>query len=152
MSNSFNISLKAVLDAIKLKTDGIQQNVRGKSSYASLATDSYPMIEVVNVYGHGKIYMMSIQLEVPTDEIHFDIALDDTLTFTGTFTGDTDVHPIVLYPEPTSGNPQFQTINETDVRNKLLNLEFATNLRFRISRYSGTGYIFAEIFYALDPF
>ncbi len=130
----------------------IPQNVRGHTYRAWLGTQSYDFVDVVNVTGHGKIYMIAIQLEVPTDYINFKLNIDGAEWPVAEFSGDTDPHPLVLYPLPSVDTPNIRPINATDVRSKLLNLEFDTSLLVQIHRLAGTGIVYCEVYYSLDPF
>ncbi len=105
---------------------------------------------VVNVKGQGTLLSMSLQLEVPTDGIEFRILIDTLTLSILEYTGDVDSHPVIIKPWAASPGVTYQVINETDVRNKLINFDFDSRLIIHINRaVAGTGIVYGEVYYSL---
>ncbi|MBA7525358.1 hypothetical protein ES705_17509 [subsurface metagenome] len=143
--------IDGIVDAIKLKTDATPQNVRGTFTRAYLSTTSATPVPVVDITGHGKLHMVSFKCDDVSDTIRIYLNIDGVASSID-YTGDADPH-LVIPHLLCATLINFQPISETDVRNKLFNLEFSTSLLINISRHAGTAdNVRGEVYYSLDPF
>lgn len=160
MSNSFNISLKplindciVLLDAIKLKTDATPQKVRGSIIEEYLFTESSTYVNVVNVTGQGKLLILSCVLMDVADEIDILLTLDGTTFVNFTHTGDLVKHFILPYLDILYPMPSLFSVVEPLTEAPLFNFEFDSSLLIQSRRSSGTGdQVKCSAIYQLDDF
>ena len=150
MTNSFNV-YPEILDLIKSKTDVIPSNWRGHSTWAYYSDILPEYYNVVDVTGHGKIHMITVNLEIATDRVFCLLNLDG-LSWDGfEIPADTNVYSIIPRLIPPMGVPGIQAINETSPRNKIINLEFDTSLLFQLQAIEAvTGHVYCSLVYSLD--
>ena len=160
MSNSFNISLKpllndciVLLDSIKLKTDATPQKVRGSVIEEYLFTESSSYVDVVNVTGQGKLLMLSCLLMDAADEIDILLTLDGTTFVNFTHTGDLVKQFILPYLDILYPMPSLFSVVEPLTEAPLFNFEFDSSLLIQSKRSSGTGdSVKCAVIYQLDVF
>ncbi|MBA7604763.1 hypothetical protein ES703_11889 [subsurface metagenome] len=145
-------SNKTVLDLIQAKTDLLPLAIRGKFYQTGLSMASSDNALVTDISGHGKVYMLCLQILDSGDEISLTLNIDGDGWVPLTHTGDTDNHPLVFFTSSgASGIRTLRLLAETDVRNKMFNLEFESSLKLYIRRSSGTAAnVKASIYYFLD--
>lgn len=151
-----NTNIKSVVDANKTAVDAIledtaalPQNVRGKFKEAFLSTESGTAVDVLNVTGQGKLCMLSARCYDSADTLQVRLVIDG-LDDWETHTGDVLDMSIILKPYSAYA---IQLIPESDVRNKIINLEFDTSLHITIHRSAGSaGNVSCSVYYTLDAF
>ncbi len=146
--------IDGIVDAIKLKTDLIPQNVRGDFFNTYLATTSGTYVDLVNITGAGKLRDFCLWLSDDADTIQIQVTIDGKPSDEPTFTGSTAVQS-VIFDRSTTVNPNISI--EADLKATLgydiLNLEFSTSLLIQIKRSAGTtGDVIALAVYSLDTF
>ena len=160
MSNSFNISLKpllndciVLLDAIKLKTDATPQKVRGSVIEEYLFTESSTYVNVVNVTGQGKLLMLSCLLMDAADEIDILLTLDGTTFVNFIHTGDLVKQFILPYLDILYPMPSLFSVVEPLTHAPLFDFDFDSSLLIQSRRSSGTGdSVKCAAIYLLDEF
>ena len=145
---------KAVVDAIKLKTDATPQHVRGKFYMGRLSTSSATFVEVINLTGRGILKHVVIKLGDAADTIEVRITLDGTAFDTRTHTGNVtnmNVVPTAVTPEAATIMLWFDTYDGDDIA--LFNMEFQATCLVEIRRSAGSAAeVHCKCFYILDQF
>ena len=146
--------IDGIVDAIKLKTDATPQNVRGNFNKSNLSTANAALQDVVNITGHGKLYLIGINCASADDTIEIKVTIDGDAFLVASHTGDTTTQiiiPDVLSPSAASAELYILSFPSTEPR--LFNIEFDTSLLIQIRRSAGTaGNVNCKVYYSLDSF
>ncbi len=143
-----------IVDAIKLKTDDIQQNVRGDYTLFYATSNSIVEVEVCNITGHGKLNYLWGRCANAADTVSIVIYLDGIPSRELIHTGDTIIQMIIIsdnYNVETFFQTQF--IPHDEATQYLMNLEFATSCQITVRRSAGTtDLVHCKACVSIDPF
>ncbi len=146
--------IDGIADAIKLKTDNIQQNVRGDYTLFYATSDSIVEVEVCNITGHGKLNYVWGRCANAADTVSIVIYLDGIPSRELIHTGDTLIQMIIL-----SDNYNVETFFQThfvphdEATQYLMYLEFATSCQITVRRSAGTtDLVHCKACVSIDPF
>lgn len=147
-------TIDGIVDAIKLKTDLIPQNVRGSYNAHMKITALSDFQVVIDITGTGILYKLAINCTDGADTIELKLNIDGKYENLVSYTGDTVIQ--VVYPASamTTANAlhllPYPSIT-SDVN--LFNMHFDTSLNIQIRRSAGTaGNVQAGVIYILDGF
>ncbi len=146
-------TINGIVGAIKLKTDGIQQNVRGKFYTAWLSTSSNTFVEALNVTGHGKLLLLAFKVLNSDDTVEIQLTFDGSEWFVIFHTGDTVYQNILPDCNLILDGAMLKLIPEPQLQPLLFDVEFSTSLLIELRRSAGTADAVAcKAYYQLDEF
>lgn len=147
-------TLAGIVDAIKLKTDLIPQNVRGAWVYSHLTTSSSSLVDLVNISGHGFLHSLMISLQDTADTIEIVVTPDSNPFAAKTHTG--TIANNWVFPCPADAVTDLKSLGFAEFptnRWAPFNLEFDTSLLIQFRRSAGSANtVSAKAYYILDSF
>ncbi len=143
--------IDGIADAIKLKTDLIPQNVRGKHYLAFLTHNTTSLADVVNITGsHGKLYQLMLKNVPDVTSSRIIVTLDGTACQNYDCTTEDTLLSIHPRLHAASGNQMFLTQDSVTLVD--WNMEFENSLRIQVKINVGTGSVQCAALYTLDDF
>ncbi len=151
-------TIDSIVDDIKLKTDLIPQNVRGKLTRAALFHDAAEYADVVNVTGKGKLWLIYVKSAEATGSTTILVTIDGLASQELVTPAATDQYMItpyidvgsltisIFYTKP----PDFVTLS--NLSPCIWDVEFDTSLRVQTLKNAGDGNINCLLYYFLDDF
>lgn len=143
-----------IVDAVKLSTDIIPQNVRSEFKLVYDNTVSDTLVTLLNITGHGKLYKLGIRCGNVDDTVELKVEIDSLASEAYTHTGDVLTHvviPSIKYPM--GAFLEFESFDDSDRDNNLFNVEFSSHLKILFRRSAGTtSAVYCQALYGEDPF
>jgi len=139
-----------VTDAIKLKSDLLPTNIRGKLYLVRPTTTGDTFVDAVSVSGHGKLIAVAISGSAAGTNVELKITLDGTALPEITHTGDTTHQHIIPIPDIAGVSNALFPLPAPAGETRLFDLEFNATLLVQFRLPSGGGTAYCKVIYTLD--
>lgn len=147
-------TIDGIVDAIKLKTDLIPQNVRGSFHSITVNVDNSAFQTIIDLTGSGKLIYISFKTSGLTDTFEIKLTIDGIAFETFTHTGSSNSYIMYLIKDPINLNPpSLALFASADTFPCEFNVEFSDSLLLEARRSIGdTENIYVKTVYNLDDF
>ncbi len=147
-------TIDGIVDAIKLKTDTIPQNVRGTLTCVNDTTVLNTWVEILNISGQGILAHIAVNITDASNTISCVLTIDGVVSNTFSHTGDTVTQMLLLSHSYSTSAALFLSKYDKSLNMNFFNhIHFDTSLVFKIAlTLTDTGSANATISYLLDNF